>query len=96
MTLTYRGNRYEVVLPQQDQNRPNKSCQPSNKGTYLMHLTYRGNRYQVMPTLLNENDRNISGQYRGVSMQLIQSNVTSVPQSSLRLTYRGASYLQFR
>jgi len=63
----------------------------------IMELCYRGILYSFnpFPTSTQMSDRIIFGKYRGVALRFSQQTSIDLPQSPLKLTYRGVSYLKY-
>ena len=60
-----------------------------------MKLTYRGVPYESNATQLEMVDSNIVGKYRGKKFKFKQKKEILIPNSSLRLKYRGVTHLAF-
>ena len=60
-----------------------------------MKLTYRGIKYEYNPTQLEMIDSNVVGKYRGKEFKFRQKKAILVPNSTLRLKYRGVTHLGF-
>ncbi len=61
-----------------------------------MPLTYRGVRYQANTPSLETSEAEIVGKYRGADLSFQRAKEICVPQSALKLRYRGVEHPSFR
>ena len=57
-----------------------------------MNFCYRGNLYKHQPTLIKMSEGEVTGKYRGVNWKYCRPQKTPLPQTMLKLKYRGVSY----
>ncbi|MGB7442971.1 MAG: DUF4278 domain-containing protein [Coleofasciculaceae cyanobacterium] len=60
-----------------------------------MKLTYRGIKYESNTSKLEMIDSNVVGKYRGKEFKFRQKKAILIPNSTLRLKYRGVTHLAF-
>lgn len=61
-----------------------------------MQLTYRSAQYQVNVPMIEMNQENTIGIYRGVRVYLQSPKLAKQFQSAIPLKYRGISYIGLR
>lgn len=61
-----------------------------------MKLSYRGIAYSASAPVLEVSDCELSGKYRGVPLKFSTQLKPCVPNSMVRLSYRGVDYLGMR
>ncbi|GET43184.1 DUF4278 domain-containing protein [Microseira wollei] len=58
-----------------------------------MKLSYRGVNYELNPTFIEVTERENFGKYRGLPIRTASHPREHLPQSILKLTYRGNNYI---
>ena len=58
-----------------------------------MKLSYRGVSYELNPNLIEVTEIEIIGKYRGLPIRMTSVASEFIPQSIMKLTYRGNNYI---
>lgn len=61
-----------------------------------MRLSYRGAAYQSVAPMIEITESHLIGKYRGVPTRFSSPASIPLPQSIVRLSYRGSHYLGLR
>ncbi len=60
-----------------------------------MKLTYRGVSYELQDFTIETVESEVTGKYRGADFKFRKRKGELIPHSTLRLVYRGLTYLAF-
>lgn len=61
-----------------------------------MRLSYRGTAYESVAPAIEVTESQLTGKYRGAPTRFSSPASIPLPQSTLRLSYRGTHYLGLR